>query len=66
MKDQHVVTVLVTGQDLFEIFGFKFGLILNIPGGLFEIILPIWLFVRGFNSSVIASGYAKTDSDWIK
>ena len=37
------------------------GMIVFIPGGLFEIILPIWLFVKGFNSSAIASGSAKTE-----
>jgi hypothetical protein len=27
------------------------GLIAVAPGGLFELILPIWLLVKGFNSS---------------
>jgi len=40
---------------LFEIYGFKVGLILSIPGGLFEIILPVWLFIKGFNPIAIAS-----------
>lgn len=32
------------------------GLIMYIPGSIFEIILlPVWLIVKGFNSSVIAS-----------
>jgi hypothetical protein len=35
-------------------------LIIFAPGGLFELILPIWLFVKGFNSSAIDSGSAKT------
>ena len=26
-----------------------------VPGGLFEVALPIWLLVKGFNASVIAS-----------
>jgi len=30
-------------------------------GALFEILLPIWLFAKGFNSSAIDSGSAKTD-----
>jgi hypothetical protein len=25
------------------------GLVGLVPGGLFELLLPIWLFVRGFN-----------------
>jgi hypothetical protein len=37
------------------------GMIVLLPGGLFEIILPIWLIVKGFNPSAIASGSAKTD-----
>lgn len=32
-----------------EIFGIHIGLILSIPGGLFEIALPFWLFIKGFN-----------------
>jgi hypothetical protein len=31
------------------------GMLAVLPGGLFELILPIWLFVKGFNPSVIAS-----------
>jgi hypothetical protein len=37
------------------------GMLAVLPGGLFEFILPIWLFVKGFNSSSIASESAKTD-----
>jgi hypothetical protein len=35
------------------------GLLVVLPGGLFELILPIWLFAKGFNSSAIASGSTK-------
>ena len=35
------------------------GMLVVLPGGLFELILPIWLFVKGFNPSAIASGSAK-------
>jgi hypothetical protein len=35
------------------------GMLLYLPGGLFELFLPIWLFVKGFNSSAIASATAK-------
>ena len=38
------------------------GMLLYIPGGLFELFLPIWLFIKGFNSSTIASVSAKADS----
>ena len=37
------------------------GMLLLLPGGLFELFLPIWLFVKGFNPSAIASGSAKVD-----
>jgi hypothetical protein len=37
------------------------AIILNLPIGLNEIFLGIWLIVKGFNSSAIASGSAKTD-----
>ena len=36
------------------------GMLVYLPGGLFELFLPIWLFVRGFNSPAIASLSAKT------
>jgi hypothetical protein len=31
------------------------GMLIYLPGGLFELFLPIWLFIKGFNSSVISS-----------
>jgi hypothetical protein len=31
------------------------GLLVVLPGGLFELILPIWLIVKGFNPSAIDS-----------
>jgi hypothetical protein len=31
------------------------GMLVFFPGGLFELILPIWLFVKGFNLSVVDS-----------
>jgi hypothetical protein len=37
------------------------GMLAVLPGGLFEFILPIWLFVKGFNSTAIASASAKID-----
>jgi len=35
------------------------GMLVVLPGGLFELILPIWLIVKGFNSSAIDSPSAK-------
>lgn len=31
-----------------EIFGFHIGLYLSIPGAFFEVVLPFWLFFKGF------------------
>ena len=31
------------------------GMLLYIPGGLFELFLPVWLFIKGFNPSALAS-----------
>ncbi|WP_054023883.1 DUF4386 domain-containing protein [Bacillus sp. FJAT-28004] len=35
------------------IFGLDVGMILYIPGAIFEIIFPIWLIVKGFNLTAI-------------
>ena len=50
--------------DLFGYFNMNTdaGMLLYIPGGLFELFLPIWLFIKGFNSSAITSVSAKADS----
>ncbi len=40
--------------------------IYTLPLGLCQIFLAIWLIVKGFNSSVIASQSAKTDTNAIK
>lgn len=58
--------VLLIGVPL-ELFGYinmdiGAGLTFYVPGGLFELILPIWLFVKGFNSSAIASVSADTSN----
>jgi hypothetical protein len=46
--------------DLFGYFSMNTGagMLLYTPGGLFELFLPIWLFIRGFNSKAIASASA--------
>jgi len=38
------------------------GMLFYIPGGLFELFLPIWLFIKGFNSSAITSESAKANN----
>jgi hypothetical protein len=44
---------------LLDMFGHSAGMILFLPGSLFEIVFPIWLIVKGFNSSAIDSESAK-------
>jgi Domain of unknown function (DUF4386) len=49
-----------------EIFGLNVGLLYSIPGGLFELTLPVWLFVKGFSLSPITSESAETNVNEIK
>ena len=46
--------VFIAGT-LFELFGSGVGVMLAIPGGLFEIALSLWLIFKGFNSAAIGS-----------
>ena len=46
--------LLIPGA-LLDMFGFNLGLILSLPGGANEIFLGIWLIVKGFDSSALAS-----------
>ena len=46
--------VFIAGTIL-ELFGSSVGVMLAIPGGLFEISLSLWLIFKGFNSSVLDS-----------
>jgi hypothetical protein len=46
--------VFVSGTIL-ELFGYPVGVLLSLPGGLFELSLSVWLIAKGFNSSAIAS-----------
>jgi hypothetical protein len=43
-----------------EIMGSGLGLVSSIPGGLWEVFVGVWLIVKGFNSSFIASAIDKT------
>ncbi len=47
--------VLVLANIMLEIFGFSPIGILGIQMGLNEIVLGVWLIVKGFNSSVVAN-----------
>jgi len=40
---------------VFELFGLNLSMVHYLPGGLFELVLPIWLIVKGFTSPAIAS-----------
>ena len=42
--------VFISGTIL-ELFGNHIGVMLSLPGGLFEIFLSLWLIVKGFNFS---------------
>jgi hypothetical protein len=41
--------IIFLAGTIAEIFGIHIGLMLSIPGGLFEIALPFLLFIKGFN-----------------
>ena len=47
-------TVFFTGT-IFELFGSSVGVMLSIPGGLFEVALSLWLIFKGFNTVAIAT-----------
>jgi hypothetical protein len=47
--------------SVLEVLGFDLLLIHAIPGGLWELFIGVWLIVKGFNPSAIASGSAKID-----
>jgi hypothetical protein len=51
------ILVLGTMLDMFNLFNINegAGMLLYLPGGLFELFLPIWLFIKGFNLSANAS-----------
>jgi hypothetical protein len=48
-------------SGLLEVFGYS-AMILFLPGALFELIFPIWIIAKGFNSSAFVSQPAKTSN----
>ena len=61
------ITLALIDRGVLDIYGYSAGMISGLPIsglhlGLIEIFLGIWLVVKGFNLSAIASGSAKTDT----
>jgi len=59
----YAVLFLGVVLNMFSIFNSNdvIGMLIYLPGGLFELFLPIWLFIKGFDSSAITSMLKKTD-----
>jgi hypothetical protein len=53
--------IFISGTIL-ELFGYNVGLLFDIPGGLFEVVLSIWLIAKGFNSTAFIYGSSKADN----
>ena len=52
--------VLHGAGSIAELFGLGIGLILLIPGGIFEVLLAFWLMIKGFDREAYAKGF------WLK
>jgi hypothetical protein len=50
--------ILMVGA-IAEVFGIHIGLVLTIPGMFFELVLPFWLFTRGFQPEAYSGGAAR-------
>jgi Domain of unknown function (DUF4386) len=61
----YVMLFLGVVLDMFSIFNINdgAGMLIYLPGGLFELFLPIWLFIKGFNSSAIAYVYDRIENN---
>ena len=61
----YVMLLIGVVLDMFSIFNINdgAGMLIYLPGGLFELFLPIWLFIKGFNSSAIASAYDRIENN---
>jgi hypothetical protein len=62
---------LCLALSLYSTFNTNFGFsilnpIFNAPIGLLEMVLAVWLIVKGFNPSAVASLSAKTELNGIK
>lgn len=47
---------LLAGSVL-ELYGLDLRLFHNLPGGLFALLLPLWLIVRGFRSTALTAAH---------
>jgi hypothetical protein len=47
---------ILTVGAIAEIFGLHIGLMLTIPGMFFELVLPFWLFIKGFEPETYGQG----------
>ena len=46
-----------------ELFGLNLSMLHFVPGGVFELMLPMWLIVKGFNAAAIGSASATPASN---
>jgi hypothetical protein len=56
----HLASVFVTMFTQIDPFSGSLTILMNIPAGLQELTLAVWLIVKGFNPSAIAALFAKT------
>ncbi len=47
--------IAILAYGLLEIFGQSIGLVLFIPGAIFEIVFPLWLIIKGFNEPAVTA-----------
>lgn len=57
--------ILLSGSVL-QVAGFDLRLIHTIPGALWELFIGVWLIVKGFNASAIASDADKVDVEEVR
>ncbi len=48
-----IAVILMFIEELFSIFGNSISMNMLLPLGLIQLILPIWLIIRGLNSSIL-------------